>query len=56
MKKKDYQKATMNIVKLQQQTHLMTGSGVQSKRMDYGSANSDVTEELDVETGTWVWE
>jgi hypothetical protein len=38
MKKKDYQKPTMNIVKLQQQTHLMAGSGVQSMRSDYGEA------------------
>lgn len=57
MKRKDYQKPTMNIVKLQQQTHLMAGSGVQSMRSGYGSANSDVDkEELEEGTGTWVWE
>ena len=27
MKRKDYQKPTMNIVKLQQQAHLLAGSG-----------------------------
>ena len=57
MKRKDYQKPTMNIVKLQQQTHLMAGSGVQSMRSDYGNANSDVEEtELEEGTGTWLWE
>jgi hypothetical protein len=54
VKKKDYQKPTMNIVKLQQQTHLMAGSGVQSTRSDYGTANGDVTETLT--DGEWVWE
>ena len=38
MKKKDYQRPTMQVVKLQQQTHLMAGSGVQSMRSGYGSA------------------
>ena len=56
MKRKDYQKPTMEIVQLQQQTHLMAGSGVESKRSGYGSANSDVDEEdLEEETGTWLW-
>jgi hypothetical protein len=41
MKKKDYQKPTMNIVKLQQQTHLMAGSEVQSMRSDYGEAQEE---------------
>ena len=41
MKRKDYQKPTMNIVKLQQQTHLMTGSGVQSMRSGYGEAQEE---------------
>ena len=55
MKRKDYQKPTMNIVKLQQQTHLMTGSGVQSTRPDYGKANNDVSSaELNTE-GEWEW-
>lgn len=56
MKKKDYQTPTMQVVKLQQQTHLMAGSGVQSTRSGYGNANSDVEKtELKEETGTWVW-
>ena len=41
MKKKLYQKPTMNIVKLQQQTHLMAGSGVQSMRSGYGEAQEE---------------
>lgn len=44
MKRKDYQKPTMNIVKLQQQTHLMTGSGVQSMRSSYGKAEEETWE------------
>ena len=54
MKRKDYQKPTMNIVKLQQQTHLMAGS-VQSVRSGYGEANSEVPE-LEIKEDTWVWE
>ena len=57
MKRKDYQKPTMNIVQLQQQTHILVGSGVQFMRSDYGNANSGVEEtELEEETGTWLWE
>ena len=41
MKRKDYQKPTMNIVQLQQQTHLMAGSGVQSMRSGYGEAQEE---------------
>ena len=44
MKKKDYQKPTMQVVKLQQQTHLMTGSGVQSTRSSYGTAEEETWE------------
>ena len=44
MKRKDYQKPTMNIVKLQQQTHLMAGSGVKSMRSDYGKAQEETWE------------
>ena len=56
MKKKDYLKPTMNIVKLQQQTQLLAGS-VLSTRPGYGDANSDSevpSGELDGET--WVWD
>ena len=56
MKRKDYQKPTMDIVKLQQQTHLLAGSGVKSMRSGYGSANSDVDEkDLEEGTETWLW-
>ena len=41
MKKKDYQKPTMNVVQLQHQTHLLAGSGVQSMRSGYGEAEED---------------
>ena len=45
MKKKDYQKPTMNIVKLQQQARLMAGS-VQSpsNTVDDYTWNEEVTE------------
>ena len=38
MKRKDYQKPTMNIVKLQQMQMLMTSSGVEANRSGYGEA------------------
>lgn len=38
MKKKDYQKPTMKVVKLQHQTHLLYAS-VQTMRTSYGDAN-----------------
>ena len=53
MKRKYYQKPTMNIVKLQQRTMLLAGSVV-TNRVDYGTANGDVTETLT--DGEWVWE
>ena len=55
MNKKDYEKPTMNIVKLQQQTHLMAGSGVQSTRNSYGNANSGVTPTELNDAGEWEW-
>jgi len=55
MKRKDYQKPTMNIVKLQQRTMLLTGSVVDATRDGYGTANGDVTEQL-ITDGEWVWE
>ena len=54
MKRKDYQKPTMNIVKLQQRTMLLAGSVVDATRGNYGIANGDVTETLT--DGEWVWE
>ena len=41
MKRKDYEKPTMQVVQLQQQTHLLAGSGVQSMRSGYGTAQED---------------
>jgi len=53
MKRKDYQKPTMNIVKLQHHCHILAGS-VEASRSGYGTANGDVTETLT--DGEWVWE
>jgi len=55
MKRKDYQKPTMKVVKLQQRTMLLAGSVVGATRDDYGIANGDVTETLTTD-GEWVWE
>ena len=53
--KKNYQKPTMKVVQLQQQTHLMAGSGVQSMRSDYGEANPGV-DPNSIVSGEWIWE
>ena len=60
MKRKDYLKPTMKVVKLQQQAHLLAGSGqVQANRSSYGMANygvdSNYSNELDSD-GNWNWE
>ena len=54
MKNKEYMKPTMNIVKLQQHQHLLTGSGVEATRRTYGTANSGVTE-VENEGDEWNW-
>jgi len=41
MKKKDYQKPTMQVVKLKQQQQLLAGSGVHSMRSGYGEAQEE---------------
>ena len=42
MKKKDYQKPTMQVVQLKQQQQLLAGSnGVQSTRSGYGAATEE---------------
>jgi len=41
MKKKDYQKPTMQVVKLKQRQQLLASSGVQSRRSGYGEAQVD---------------
>ena len=43
--KKDYQTPATRVVKLQQQTHLMAGSGVQSMRSGYGEAQEETWDE-----------
>ena len=57
MKKKEYQKPAMRVVKIQHTGMLMTsGNGVTSKRTNYGKANDGVNrDELDDETGEWEW-
>jgi hypothetical protein len=47
MNKKDYQKPTMKVVKLQHRSHIMAGSEVfQAQRRSYGTARTeDGTEE-----------
>ena len=40
MKRKDYEKPTTKVVKLQQRTHLLAGS-LEAKRNGYGTANTD---------------
>lgn len=53
MRKKDYRKPAMQVVKLQQQQQLLAGS-VLSTRPGYGEANSEVpVGELEGET--WLW-
>ena len=44
MKRKDYQKPTMHVVKLQHQAHLLQASGVQSMRSSYGTAEEETWE------------
>ncbi|MBR2153085.1 MAG: hypothetical protein IJ901_00490 [Bacteroidaceae bacterium] len=42
MMKKNYEKPTMQIVQLQQQCHILSGSsGVGAMRSGYGAANTD---------------
>jgi len=57
MKRKDYEKPAMRVVKIQHTGMLMTsGDGVTSKRSSYGTANDGVSSgELNNETGEWEW-
>ena len=57
MKRKDYQKPTMNVVALKQQSPFLVGSeGVGATRSSYGTANSDVDpSEVNNTTGEWEW-
>ena len=60
MKRKDYEKPAMRVVKIQHTGMLMT-SGFGAGRTNYGVANDglDVSEldesELDHKTGEWIW-
>ena len=56
MKKKEYQKPAMRVVKIQHTGMLMTsGNGVTSNRTNYGTANDGVnSNELDSD-GNWSW-
>ena len=48
MNKKDYQKPTMTVVKLEHQSHiLVTNEGVQAERRGYGTASGDYEQEWD---------
>ena len=57
MKRKDYQKPAMQIVVLQQQAHLMTGS-VESTRTGYGTAVEEDWSEASSrrQSGNKVWD
>ena len=57
MKKKEYLKPAMRVVKIQHTGMLMTsGDGVTRKRTNYGTANDGVnSNELNKETGEWEW-
>lgn len=51
MKRKEYQKPTMKVIKLQQQGIICTSA----TRQGYGTANSGV-EESELEDGVWNWD
>ena len=53
MKKKEYQKPTMEVVILQQHCQILAGS-VDASRSDYGTANSDV-DSNELVNGDWAW-
>lgn len=57
MKRKDYEKPAMRVVKIMHTEMLMTsGKGVTSNRTNYGTANDGVnSNELNNETGEWEW-
>ena len=55
MKKKEYLKPAMRVVKIQHTGMLMT-SGFGASRSSYGLANDGVsTQELNSTTGEWEW-
>ena len=54
MNKKDYEKPTMRVVQLKQQSQLLAGS-VETNRSDYGLANDGVDSGLLDDDGEWLW-
>ena len=54
MNKKDYEKPTMRVVQLKQQSQLLAGS-VGTNRDDYGVANDGVDSGLLDDDGNWIW-
>ena len=55
MKRKDYRKPTMMVVKVQQLLPLMQ-SGIKGERKDYGAANKDVSiSSEEKKNGIWEW-
>ena len=57
MKRKDYRKPTMKIVKLQQKCHILAGSGegLGATRGGYGAANAGVDASEQNAQGKWEW-
>ena len=54
MKRKDYEKPAMRVVKIQHSGMLMT-SGLGAGRTNYGTANDGLTEDINSTTGEWEW-
>lgn len=52
MKRKEYQKPTMKVIKLQQQGIICTSA----TRKGYGTANADVDESELNDNGEWNWD
>ena len=53
MKRKDYEKPTMRVVQLKQQSQLLAGS-VGASRNSYGTANDGLTDGINSD-GEWEW-
>jgi hypothetical protein len=53
MKKKEYLKPAMRVVKIQHTGMLMT-SGLDASRTNYGTANDDITDGINSD-GEWLW-
>ena len=53
MKRKDYEKPAMRVVKIQHTGMLMT-SGFGASRSSYGLANDGVTSDINSD-GEWLW-